>query len=297
MRLPRLHAEAVMALFGVLLLVGGCNVFGFTSPSPNSVDALLTDARLALDAGNSSRAVRLLERAFKKDSTDVRVRVELGTALFDDRGVDVFTLEKGGRHLVGPPDSGPTTDRPETSGRRTKPVCTNGFQPEESPDRFETIPLDAPPVRVLVEHRTVVNRVQKLVVEGVLRHRRQAFSEAGVDLRQKGLLVGAVALTVRQVIHLHDSFVEAESTLYYDRGRQSERSLLACARSEDLLRQNNRALCTLSTAAGQALEWLRRRSRLLGGDQNPVLSGPLRNLSAAAGARANCSSVAVGGPF
>lgn len=281
---------ACIVLFGVGLLVGACNVFGVSDPEPNTVDALLADARSALTVGNTSRAVRLLERAFEKDSTDVRVRIELGNALFLDRGLDVFTLRAAAEHLVGPSGSAGTSTL--TPSPREGAVCTDGAQPEEAADRYSSVPLDAEPLRRLAEHASVVERVRRLVVEGVLERRSTALSKTDVRVRRKGLLVAAVTIVTRMVIDVHDIFETTESRLFLDRGAQSPRALVACAGSERALTEDHEALCALSNATDQAVQWLQDRNRLSGSDQGAILVERLQTIADAITARIDCSESA-----
>lgn len=279
--------SAWLVLLVAGLLVGACNVFDVSTPEPDTVDALLADAQTALSAGDASRAVRLLERAFDKDSTDVRVRAELGNALYAERGLDVFTLRAAAEHLVEGAKSSGASSADQFSRRAN--VCTDGARPEMSSDRYDSVPLGADPLRSLVEHAPVVERVRRLVVEGVLERRAEALSSARSRYRQKGLLVGAVTVVATEVIDVHAAFDTTGSSLYLDREADPHRALVACADTEDALGRRHDALCALDTAARRGVEWLRDRSRSSEEDPDPVLIGRLEDLAGAASARIDCS--------
>lgn len=280
--------SAWIVIVGVGLLVGGCNVFDVSKSEPRTVDALLTDAQSALTAGNTARAVQLLERAFDKDSTDVRVRIELGNALYADRDIDVFTLRAAAEHLVDPAKSvSRFTSAPSSPADDS--VCTDGARPEASSGRFAAVPLDAEPLLRLVEHTPVIQRVRRLVVTGVLARRTEAFSEAGVRIRRKGLLVGAVTAVAEAGIGVHDVFDVTDSALFLDREAQSGRALLACADTDRLLTEDHEALCGLRTAATRAVQWLQDRNRLSGSDQTAVLIDRLDTIVDLVVARIECS--------
>lgn len=267
--------------------MGGCNVFDASPPEPNTVDALLDDAQTALAADEASRAVRLLERAFDKDSTDVRVRVELGNALYADRGLDIFTLRAAAEHLV---ELSKSPEPPSTARSfRKATVCTGGARPEMSADRYDSVPLDADPVRSLVEDASAVERVRRLVVEGVLERRAEALASARARYRQKGLLVGAVTVVATEIVGVHAAFDTSDSSLYLDRGFEPDRALVACAATEGSLSQRHDALCGLDAAARRGMQWLQDRNRSSEADQGSVLIDRLQDLSAAASARINCS--------
>ncbi|WP_375802662.1 hypothetical protein [Salinibacter sp.] len=279
----------LLILLGGGLLIGGCNVFDFANSSPETVDALLDSARSALAAGNSSRAVRLLEQAFKKDSTDVRVRVELGNALHTDRGLDIFALRSAGKHLVIPADSAISSRVPSSGSTPKRTVCTDEAQPRQAPNRYTAVPLDAEPLRFLSARRTVVERVHDLVVEGVLRRRTEAFMDTRIATRRKGLLVGAVTTAAKQLIDVQEVFEETGGTLFLDRGAEQGRALLACTETEEALRRSNRALCTLGGATRQAIRWLRDRQQPSEDSQEAVLIDRLQSVTSAASARTACS--------
>jgi len=269
------------------LLVGGCNVFGGFASGSNTVDALLADARTALATGDTSRAVRLLEQAFDKDSTDVRVRVELGNALYAERGLDIFALRTAAGHLVGASDSSDASTAARAS--RVETVCTDEAQPEAVPDRYDSVPADADPVRRLVERSSVAERVRRLVVTGVLERRPDALSSARRGVRQKGLLVGAITAVAKGVIDAHGVFETTESSLYLDRGAEPHRALVACAGAEGPLGQNHDALCALGAAARRGVQWLQDRDSAPEEDQGSLLIERLQDLDDAVSARIGCS--------
>lgn len=270
------------------LVVGGCNVFDGAPPGPNTIDELLTDARTALAEGNPAQAVQLLERAFEKDSTDVRVRIELGNALYSERGLDVFTLRAAVAHFVETSD----TSASSTVGGSidSTGVCTDGDRPDPATERYARIPMGAEPLRRLAERTTVVGRVRGLVVEGVFNRRSEAFANAGVSVRRKGYLVGAVTEVVRRAVGVREDVVATESALFLDREAQPHRALVACAEEADTLARNHNALCALSDAAQSSVQWLRARRRLSDrAEEGSVLIDPLQDLAAAARLRTGCS--------
>lgn len=288
--LPRMVVswrEAAWLVLFVGLLIGGCNVFDGLTAGPNTVDELLTDARTALAGGNPARAVQLLEQAFEKDSSDVRVRIELGNALYSERGLDVFVLRAAVDHLVAPSDS--STSSTAGAASSGMDVCTAGDRPDPATERYVRIPMEAVPFRRLSERTAVVERVRRLVVEGVFSRRSESLEEAGVSVRRKGFLVGAITKAVTGVIGVRENFIDQESTLLLDREAQPHRALVACARGEDVLARSQAALCTLSDATQSSIQWLQARNRLSeSGAEGAVLIAPMRDLVDAARLRTGC---------
>lgn len=263
-------------------------MFDGVPSGPNTIDELLTDARTALAGGNPARAVQLLERAFEKDSSDVRVRIELGNALYSERGLDVFALRAAAVHLVGRSDSSASSTTGTASGGMD--VCTDGDRPDPDTERYARIPMEADPLRRLRERAAVVERVRRLVVEGVFRRRSESFEEASVSVRQKGFLVGAVTKAGTGMIGVRENFIDKESTLLLDREAQPHRALVACAEEEQSLARSQATLCTLSDATHSSVQWLQARNRLSErADEGAVLIEPLQNLADAARLRTGCS--------
>lgn len=270
------------------MILGGCNVFEGAAPEPETVDALLADARSALTAGKESRAVRLLEQAFEKDSTDIRVRVELANALYAEQGLDVFALRAAVEHLSGPSDSSSTSGALSRTGEQNQRICTNDAQPDSAEGRYASIPTNADVIRRWVGHGDLVERVRGLVVTGGLQ-RTSAFASTDASIRRKGLLLGAVSVVGTSVIQVHEVFEPSGTALYRDR-RGASPAFVACAGSEATLESANDVLCELAGTAGQATEWLRERGRLSGGGEEASLVGQLESVEEGAGARMPCST-------
>lgn len=278
-------------LLGVVILLGGCNVFEGLGTEADSVETLLVDARLALNAGNTSRAVALLERAFEKDSTDVRVRVELGNALYSDRNLDLLTLRNVAEHFVGDSDSSKAA-RTFTRGNTARRACTDGAKPDASDRRYSIIPFDAGPIPRLVSRRSVIERVHALVVEGVIHRRTGVLANASVRVRRKAFLIGAATTLMQEAVGVHDAFVDSQSDLFLDRQSSPPGVLIACAKNQPRLERNHEAICALSDGAEQTIQWLGERAELSGTDRKTALVERLDAIVEASQTRAGCSKEA-----
>lgn len=275
-------------VLGAGILVGGCNVFGGLGAEPNTVEDLLAEARAALSAGESGTAVRLLERALKIDSTDIRVRVELGNALYSDRDLDLFALREAAEHLAVDPDSSGSAAS-STAHPGVDRVCTDGTNPETSSHRYASISMGARPIDRLVERRGLIDRVRILVVQGTIEQRSGVLTEAPARLQRKAFLVGAATVFMRGSIGLRDAIVETESTLYFDRQADPRGAFLACAPDDSALDRGHEALCELGVLAGRAVRWLEARARLSGSSRTRGLVQWLRRVDRGASARAGCT--------
>ena len=269
------------------LLLGGCNAFDVSPPEPNTLDALLSDARTALASGNSARAVELLEQAYAKDSTDVRVRIELSNALYSERGLDILTLRAAAEHLV---DTSETSNVPATTPlEERQEVCTRGADPDTGLDRYRRVRMDVDPLRQLADHASVVDRVRRLVVDGVFERRSAQLDSVNVRVRRKGFLVGAVTVITDRVIEARQRLSGPGRTLFFDRDGQPPRAFVVCAESEPALARNHAALCALADATRRGIQWLRDRNRLAGRAEESVLINRFETVAHAASARTNCS--------
>lgn len=80
---------AALALAAVFLpVLSGCD-----ESIPSDPDDLLTDARIARQAGDIDRAVTLLERAHEADQADAIVRIELASSLLEQADLDIADLD------------------------------------------------------------------------------------------------------------------------------------------------------------------------------------------------------------
>lgn len=284
----RMRRLLVGLVVGVGILLGGCNIVSGLGAEPNTVDELLAEARAALSAGESGTAVRLLERAFEKDSTDVRVRVELGNALYSDGDLDLIAVRAAAQHLAVDPDSSGTVDS-STAHPRVNRVCTDGASPEPSSDHFASISMEAEPIARLVNRGALIDRVRTLVVEGTIEQRSGALAEAPVGLRRKGFLVGAATVFMQGSLGLREAIVETESTLYFDRQAEPRGAFLVCAPDDSALDRDHEALCALGTLAARAVHWLEARAELSGSTRSRALVEWLQRVDRGASARAGCT--------
>jgi hypothetical protein len=255
-----------------LLLLGigglGCNVYDDVGPAANSVDILLSDARTALAADNPQRAVRLLETAHEKDSTNAEVRVELANALYATHDLTVFTLRAVVERMNG-------KDATADVGKAERNACTEGAAPPRDPARYETLAVeDADSLSRLASHQTVLHRVSRLLVDGVLRRRPDAFGSLSPEMQAKAELLAALTRLGRRLVAVRAAVVDTESRLHLDT-EAAPPALLACSPTAAQQNRAERGLCRLREGGEQALSWLRSRNDRVHSQQSGVLIGPL----------------------
>jgi hypothetical protein len=257
-----------LGVIAVSLLLGtgalGCNAYDGLGPSPTHVDDLLADARTALTTGHPQRAVHLLETAYRKDSTDVEVRIELANALYASQAIEVFTLRAAlERMREGEEGSGPETSEGT--------VCTDGVAPSGSLERLGGERLEeSEALRRLAEHRDRLRRVSHLLVDGVLSRRREAFAALRPDIQAKGYLLAALTRLGHRLLDVRTAVLRTESTLYLDTEKEPL-ALVVCSATETARARVARSLCRLRRGAQQARSWLRTRNDRTHSEQTRLL--------------------------
>lgn len=270
----------VVAL-SVFVSVVGCNVYDEVGPPATSVEGLLADARIALTNEKPERAVRLLERAYEKDSTDVEVRVELANALYAVHDLDVFAVQAAAEQLNG---GEPVSE----TDRSARDACSNGIAPSRSPERFLSVSFDdESPLAMIAARRPQLQRVAHLLVEGVLARRLDAFAETSPMVRAKGYLLAGLTRTGRRLLDVRAAVRETESELYVDT-ETSSASLVVCSPNTETRERVERAFCRLKSGIHQSLVWLRARNEHIHSDQSGLLIETLTQQAAALSGRRSC---------
>lgn len=269
-------------VFSIVGSVAGCNVYDDVGPSASSVEGLLADARVALTNENPKRAVRLLERAHEKDSTDVEVRIELANALYAVHALDVFAVRAAAKQLNG---EEPVSDA-DLMGQN---ACSNGVAPSRSPDRFLTVSFDdESPLGIVAARAPQLRRVAGLLVAGVLNRRPDAFAETPPTVQAKGYLLAALTRTSRRLLDVRTAVLETESELYVDTETTSP-SMVVCSPSSETRARVERALCRLRSGMQRALTWLHTRNEHVHSDQTGLLIDTLTRQVEALRGRLSCT--------
>lgn len=284
----RVHRRLLCVVVSIVIGVSGfgCNLYGGLEPSRASVEDLLADARVALTTGHPQRAVRLLETAYERDSTDVRVRIELANALYAAHDVDVIALRAAVERLNGNGDVSATAGR--ISG-----VCSVGTDASPPPDQLQAVALNEA-LSAFVGHRAQLRRASRLLVEGVLGQRGDAFAAVSEELQAKGYLLAALTRMGRRLMRVRTVMRATESTLYVD-GEADPPTLVACSPTKAARQQVEGALCRLRDGSQQALAWLRLRNDRTDSDQAALLIDVLSRHRAALDGRFSCSTASDGG--
>jgi len=90
----------LLPLAALLLASSGCNVFAPFYSEGGDVATLLEDARHARASGDLARAISLLERALEQEPSHPIVRLDLSTALLQQKRLGLLELEALTRHFL-----------------------------------------------------------------------------------------------------------------------------------------------------------------------------------------------------
>ena len=147
MFMPR--SFALVALLALLPLQGCDETSGL-----RTADDLVTDARIARQAGDLDQAVTLLEDAFAADASDPVVRTELASTLFQQEGLDLADIDRIAEFLLQNTDGLATPAAPATAAKGAncpyeEDASAEPFDPRDLDGYIEYVESDATIDRVL----------------------------------------------------------------------------------------------------------------------------------------------------
>lgn len=278
----------MMSFLRLLAVVGFCAVFiaACDNAVPTSSD-LLTDARIARQAGDINGAVALLEEALQAEPQNAAVRVELASALLERDDLDLLDLDRVAAYLIDASGQGATTP-PPASASKGGDVCPYIDDPNATP--FD--PRDIEGYPELFENEALLQTIEGLlkgtdpdtdlsvipdelrslplcgaVQDGELQYDRTAALAhlQGLGLTDQEI---ATALAVNAVTRFFSAYffitedIPQQTTWY--RVETAEGSTIAvCAEDEAALREQGEVAVK---DLGEAMTSLDLRATVLGGD-------------------------------
>ena len=269
----RARFALALLFIGTPLLLTACD----QATPTDDANALLTDARIARQAGDIETAIELLEQAYALDDTDAAVSVELSSAYFERDNVDLFDLDRIALFLLEQQRTDATPAPTSTpAANAVGSVCTYASDPNAV--AFDPREMDG--YADLSTHRETVTRVLALldrvipdelravslcegIADGTLVYEHDA---ALASLRALGLSDQQIASTlainaVARLLNAYFFFAEeiAPQAQWY---RLPNQQIGICADDVEGLRaQSQDALRDL----GEVLTSLDLRDRALGG--------------------------------
>ena len=210
------------ALLVALALAAVPALTGCDEVAPTTTQDLLTDARIARQAGDLDTAIDLLERAHAADPADAVVRVELATTLFEKADLGISDLDQIATFLYEEGISGSLNLPEPVADASAKGGCPYADAPGSEP--FD--PRDLAEYSQYLDRTTVARRVRELldpviteelrpddflcngVVDGALNYDPDAALESlqAVDSRLTNDQI-ASALAVNAVAEVMDSYL------------------------------------------------------------------------------------------
>lgn len=148
----RFFLSAALLLVAAPLFLAACDG---SDVDLGDVNSLLTDARIARQAGDLDGAINLLESALDQDAENVSVRVELASAYMERNDVDLLDLDRIALYLTSFEDNFTESDNPQAVGK----TCQYDNDPNAHP--FEL--SDYEEYLELYEVREAINEVLALL--------------------------------------------------------------------------------------------------------------------------------------
>lgn len=118
--LRALNPFAVLAI--CMFIATGCNAFEFMySDDSDEPEVLLDDARLALQTGDTDKAIELLTKALEKAPENAEIKIELSSALFQANDIDLLGMKELAEFISEPP----SVSGKQVSGMQTSDYTTD----------------------------------------------------------------------------------------------------------------------------------------------------------------------------
>lgn len=148
----RILLSAALLFVATPLFLVGCDA---TESGAGDIEALLTDARIARQAGDIDQAISLLETAFHLAPDNAPVRIELASTYMEQSDVDLLDLDRIALYLTTFEETTAAPGTPSTVGKSCQFENDPNAEPFELRNYEEYIEL--------FENRELINEVLSLL--------------------------------------------------------------------------------------------------------------------------------------
>ena len=240
------------ALFALtMFIVAGCNAFGFMYEEGNSddPDVILDDARIALQNGDTEKAIELLEKALDKAPDNPVIKIELASALFQDGDVDLLVMKDLADYIS---DSGAASS---TKSASAPAVCTF----TESPSSTRQLSFDTEAAYQTLQSNTdILERSIELLSREL---NLNISSELSENLTSNAYLMRAIATMGASVLAIKSTADSLGASLH----QRSNGSIGYCAPTPAAVTEmESFVLCEQLPIFDAAIDDLLNRQQLLG---------------------------------
>ncbi len=241
-----------------LFIVTGCNAFEFMySEDSEEPEILLDDARIAMQDGNTQKAIDLLEKALEKAPDNPEIKIELSSALFQHSDIDLLVM-KDLAEFISESSTGVSKNssaRVISGTRFTSGSATCNFGEDVSSTTTLDFSQD-PAYQLLLGNVDVLQRTLDLLFDSLDTEQAALLSE---NILSNAHLMRAISNMAMAVIEIKLQADAAQATLH----RLSNGSIGYCASDETALQQlETFIVCDKLPAIDLAVNDLIRRQSL-----------------------------------
>lgn len=235
-----------------LLIATGCNAFEFMySEDSDEPDVLLDDARIALQNGDTEKAIELLEKALEKAPENSEIKIQLSSALFQANDIDLLVMKDLAEFISETPAS--KRKIMQFTAVTNMPACN--FRDDVSTTTTIDFSEDAS-YQLLLENVDVLQRALDLLYDTLDSEEAAALTE---NVRSNAHLMRAISNLAVSIIEIKLQADAAQASLH----RLSNGSIGYCAEDESALTElESFIVCEKLPAIDQAVNDLVSRQAL-----------------------------------
>ena len=257
---PRiLLAVNPFALFALsLFVIAGCNAFEFMYEEGNSdnPEIILDDARIALQNGDTEKAIELLEKALEIAPENPEIKIELTSALFQHEDIDLLVMKDLADYISNAP--GPSTGKTASHSS----VCTF----DENISTTRVLEFDNESAYLLLqENADILERASALLRDNL---NLQATPELGTNLASNAYLMRSIATMGAAVLAIKERADSLGATLH----QRNSGSIGYCAPAPAAVSEiESFVLCEQLPIFDAAIDDLFNRQQLLGQEDSELV--------------------------
>ena len=242
-----------------LLVATGCNAFEFMySEDSDDPDVLFDDAKIALQNGDTEKAINLLEKALERAPDNPEIKIELTSALFQDSDIDLLVMKDLAEFI---------SETPATANKGFPLVSTQSMPACNFGEGVSSTELDFtqdPAYQLLSDKEDVLQRALELLYDTLDTEEAAALH---ANVLSNAHLMRAISNMAVAIIEIKEKADEAQATLH----RLSNGSIGYCASNEEALRAlETFIVCDKLPAIDQAVTDLVNRQTLFSADDSDL---------------------------
>ncbi len=242
-----------------LFIATGCNAFEFMySDDSDDPEVLFDDAQIALQNGDTEKAIDLLEKALEMDPENPEIKIELTSALFQGSEIDLLVMKDLAEFISETPAS--ASKGFIKASVMSMPTCNFG-------DGITSTELDLtqdPAYQLLSDKEDVLARALELLYNTL---ETEEAANLHANILSNAHLMRAISNMAVSIIEIKEKADEAQATLH----RLSNGSIGYCAADQEALEElESFIMCDKLPAIDQAVDDLVSRQTLFSDDDSDL---------------------------